>query len=741
LLSLQELIAPIAFNIYSILAFAIFLIPIFVFLILLFFGHKLKHADWFATILMFISFFVSFYLFYQVWFLNQEIHARFDWINLTTTYLLNTSSNIKFTLGIHVDKIAALMLVIVTFISALVHLYSQEYMKGDKQYVRYFAYLNTFTASMLGIVLSDNLFSIFIFWELVGLTSYLLIGFYYQKNAAVRASKKAFLINRIGDLGFLIGLMILWSLCGTLDLNALHSLLNGASFSDGNWVVSYYSKDTINSLYIIITNTFPIGWLTVAGIGIFCGCIGKSAQFPLQIWLPDAMEGPTPVSALIHAATMVAAGVFLLARVFFLLDGDSSTFIVIIGCISAFGGAYAAISQYDIKKILAYSTISQLGYMVMGMGASAYRASLFHLITHAFFKAGLFLCAGAVIHAMHHVKLQLEKQGTVLDFDTQNVNLMGGLKKVMPKTFILYVILSWAAMGLPLSSGFLSKDSLLVSIWAWAEVKSLYGNSFYYIIPIVAYITAFITAFYMGRQMFIVFTGELKLDKIYSEAKGAIKHIHDPGLKMLIPLTMLALLSIGFVFSINPFSVEDTWVMKFLEEETKFSSINIGVYYEELYPVIEKHHFSAMIISIIVSFSGLFLSYIKYGKKESIMNASLSPNSSRVAAKLSRNNFYLDYFYQRVGVRIVVNIANVFAWFDKNIIDKLVNYFGVLNVVIAHMIAWFDLNIIDGVVHLFVYIAQKVGGLTRSFQSGKIQSYFAFVITAILLFFTFLLFN
>jgi NADH-quinone oxidoreductase subunit L len=714
------------------LAVVIFLLPISTFLLLLFFGHKLKLADWYATAVMALCFGISIYIFKSIWWGNAA-HARVDWVCLSP--IANGTLPIKLTLGVSIDKIAALMLVVVTFISTLVHVYSQEYMKGDKQYVRYFAYLNTFTASMLGIVVSDNLFAIFVFWELVGLTSYLLIGFWYQKNSAIRASKKAFLINRIGDLGFLVGLMIIWSQFGTLDLEALRHLFNSSSVIDGQWIIQYHAN------HILVTKSISTIWITVAGIGVFCGCIGKSAQFPLQIWLPDAMEGPTPVSALIHAATMVAAGVFLLARVFFMLDVNASTFITIIGCTSAFAGAYAAISQYDIKKILAYSTISQLGYMVMGMGVGAYNASLFHLITHAFFKAGLFLCAGAVIHVMHHVQHQLAHQGAAIDFDTQNVHLMGGLRKAMPITFLFYLVLSVSAMGLPLSSGFLSKDAILLGVWAWAEVMSQHGNVLYYIVPIAAFLTALITAFYMGRQLFLVFLGEFRLEKVYSEAKGAMKHIHDPGWKMLLPLMLLALLSLGVVFSPNPFAAGDAWLMKALVTPTKFFAIDHVHFQNQLHLASEHHHTSALLWSILVASVGLFLSYLKYGRKDANKLSDVGLHPYGIVQKLSTNNFYLDRFYQRVGVTSLVWIANVVSWIDQKIIDRAVNLFAVAHVVFANIVSWFDMAVVDGSVGALVYLSARIGGITRSFQTGKIQSYFAFVIGSLLLFVILVLIN
>ena len=286
---------------------------------------------------------------------------------------------------------------------------------------------------MIGIIFSSNLIMLFIFWELVGLSSYLLIGFWYEKDSAIKANKKAFLTNRIGDAGFMIGILILYTYTGNLDFD---------------YLIQWFNSE----------NSIPSSWTFVLGLGLFFGCVGKSAQFPLQVWLPDAMEGPTPVSALIHAATMVAAGIYLIARVFFILSDDVLLFIAYTGAITAFMGAIAACTQSDIKKVLAFSTISQLGYMVLALGVGAFDAALFHLVTHAFFKACLFLGSGSIIHSLHHLEHETDTH-----FDPQNMLLMGGLRKKMPLTFITYCIATAALVGVPLFSGFLSKDAILLA--------------------------------------------------------------------------------------------------------------------------------------------------------------------------------------------------------------------------------------------------------------------------------------
>ena len=373
-----------------------------------------------STAIVGIATVISCFLFMRIWPDRVENYG-FTWIDLP-------GLDLAFSLSFWLNNIAVLLLCIVTFVSFLVHLYSLEYMKGEKGFARYYSFLGLFTLSMVGIVLADSLLTIFIFWELVGFSSYLLIGFWYNKESAAKASLKAFLVNRIGDAGFLIALMIIWSKAGTFNLIELKTILSISQ---------------------------PDVWWTIAGFGVLSGVIGKSAQFPLQIWLPDAMEGPTPVSALIHAATMVAAGIYLLARIYVLFDPVVLDVIAVIGALTAFMGAVAALTQTDIKRVLAFSTISQLGYMVLGMGVGAYGAALFHLTTHAFFKACLFLSAGAIIHALH----EAQKDGN--HFDAQDMRFMGGLRKKMPITFAAFSISALALAGVPFFSGFLSKDAIL----------------------------------------------------------------------------------------------------------------------------------------------------------------------------------------------------------------------------------------------------------------------------------------
>ena len=462
-------------------------------------------ASWFTISLTGLN------LIFSVILLSQTLHVKDNHL----IYNWFTLDGKDYQFGFLFDSLTLMMLVLVNFIALLVEIFSLEYMEDDPDLYRYFGFLSLFIFSMLGIVLTDNLFVMYGFWELVGLSSYLLIGFWYKKPEAVQASKKAFLMNRIGDVGFLIGIFAVY-------------------FYNG------YSTD----LTTIADYQLPTAYCLL----LFCGCIAKSAQFPLHTWLPDAMEGPTPVSALIHAATMVVAGIYLLIRISSMFTIDALAMVAVIGAITMILGSIYAIFQTDIKKTLAYSTVSQLGLMVVGLGSEA---STFHLLTHAFFKAGLFLCAGAIIHALHH---------TGKDFDAQDMRLMGGLRKKMPFTFICYLVCSMALMGLPLFSGFLSKDAIL-SLW-FLYVDDTDKNIFAIIIIVSICLGIILTAFYMTRQVWMIFFGEFRNEKIN------IEFIHEGSWKMKLPIGLLAILSIGFVFSLNPLSIEHGWFGNFIG--TKF---------------------------------------------------------------------------------------------------------------------------------------------------------------------------
>ncbi|NMB80949.1 MAG: NADH-quinone oxidoreductase subunit L, partial [Ignavibacteria bacterium] len=402
-------------SVLSTLSLIILFLPLLGFTVVLLLGKRFPKLYLFEVAILTIAFLLSVFVMYAklAYYLNIDIISSFNWITLGAAPLTGV---LNIELGIKLDNVTVIMLFVVNLISMLVHIFSIEYMHGDQRYTRYFANLGLFTFSMLGIVLTHNLLMMYIFWELVGLSSYLLIGHWYEKKSAADAAKKAFIVNRIGDIGMFIGILILFTHYKTFTFDTIFSQI-----SQGN--IPFNSE----------------AWLTAAGILVFMGAVGKSAQFPLHVWLPDAMEGPTPVSALIHAATMVAAGVYLVTRIFVMLTADAMLVIAVVGAFTSLVAATIALTQNDIKKVLAYSTVSQLGYMIMSLGVGAYVFAFFHLVTHAFFKACLFLGSGSVIHAMHH---------------EQDIRNMGGLRKKLPLTYATFLISTIAISGIPLTSGF-----------------------------------------------------------------------------------------------------------------------------------------------------------------------------------------------------------------------------------------------------------------------------------------------
>ncbi|MEQ9298188.1 MAG: NADH-quinone oxidoreductase subunit L [Cyclobacteriaceae bacterium] len=599
------------------------------------------------------------------------------------------------TFGFSFDWLSRIIAALVTFVSLLVHVYSVGYMRHDTGINRYFAFLGLFTFSMLGIVLSQSLLMVFFFWELVGFTSYLLIGFWYQKASANQAAKKAFIVNRIGDLGFLAGIALLWGWLGTMNLDELQSIFAVAQYDNGYWLLGITE----------LSNLALIG----TALALFCGVIGKSAQFPLQVWLPDAMEGPTPVSALIHAATMVAAGVFLLARIFFIFPVEALTVVAIIGAITALIGAIAALTQTDIKKVLAFSTISQLGYMVLAMGVGAWFAALFHMITHAFFKAALFLSSGSVIHSMHEWE---EKSGQHID--PQDMRYMGGLRKQMPVTFYSYLIAMLSLAGLPFFSGFLSKDAIIVEAWAWASNLSGAGISVFHLIPIIALLTAFLTAFYMGRQLFLVFFGKRRLP--ISE----VKPIEVEGW-MKWPTAILSLLSLGFFYSLNPLDGEATWLNDLLKAPASLVSSTTTMDTHSL-------HLIMAAVTVFLAVAGIAVAYKKYTDKTPTAADQLSP-----IGKFSYHQLYFNRAYHSAFVQPFTKLSSFIARFDHAIIDGLVNLLGVMGVVLSQLLGWIDRYIVDGIVNSSAWLSGRFGQVTRGIQGGNAQSYLLWGVVGILL--------
>jgi len=470
----------------AILALSIFLIPLITFGVMALFHNRIpRHGDWLATGALGVCLALACGVAVQAWFSPSVLLANwnFEWLPMTMGSALQG--------GLMVDRLTAAMLVVVTLVSFLVHLFSTKYMEGDIRFGRYYCGLLLFTTSMLGLVLANNMLFLFVAWELVGLSSYLLIGHWYEKKSASDAAIKAFITTRVGDVGMFIGLMICYWKVGSLQYADIFAAVANGTLS-GNWQ-------------------------TIAGLGIFLGAMGKSAQFPLHVWLPDAMEGPTPVSALIHAATMVAAGVYLVGRVLPIFDERTLLFIAYTGGITAIFSATIALVKDDIKKVLAYSTVSQLGYMIMALGVGGYVSGLFHLTTHAFFKAGLFLGSGAVIHAMHH---------------EQSLSKYGGLAKKMPITAVCYLLATLALCGVPPFSGFWSKDQILGDALGFAMVTGKH-----WFLPVAGFTTAFLTAFYMFRQYFLTFTGKPR-------ASHAYDHAHEVKWQMWLPLAVLGSLAL-----------------------------------------------------------------------------------------------------------------------------------------------------------------------------------------------------
>ena len=587
------------------------LIPLVVFLLLGIFNQRIKPAisGYIGVFGLLVSTILSCYAAYQYFFVHGKVNGVYQTF-VEKTVWMNFSDTLHIDMGILIDPISVMMLVVVSTVSLMVHIYSRGYMKGDDGYTKFFAFLSLFSFSMYGLVLATNLFQIYIFWELVGVSSYLLIGYYYTKESAVAAAKKAFIVTRFADLGFLIGILIMGYYTGTYDFETLND-------PEGNAILNWAS-----------TSFMGLSVLTWGLILIFIGGAGKSAMFPLHIWLPDAMEGPTPVSALIHAATMVVAGVFLVARLFpmyyFIEDGFALNIVAFVGAFSALFAAIIAITQTDIKRVLAFSTMSQLGYMMLALGVSGYdgheglgyMASMFHLFTHAMFKALLFLGAGSVIHAVH----------------SNYLKDMGGLRKYMPITNITFLIAALAISGVPPFAGFFSKDEILVAVYE--HNKLLY---------FVGVFVAGLTAFYMFRIYFGIFWRK--------ETKYEHKP-HESPISMTFPLLFLALMSIlgGFI----PFS-------DFVTADKAGFEAHLN------YPLAA--------VAVVVGLIGIVLAWVFY-KKESDLADRLA-NFFGPLYQWTSDKFYFDAIYLFITKKILFKrVAAPIAWFDRNIVDGTMNLIG-----------------------------------------------------------------
>lgn len=567
---------------------------------------------------------------------NNIIAFKYTWLKF--------SDSVSIDMGLYLDPISMMMIVVVTLVSLMVHIYSLGYMKGEERYSTYYSYLGLFTFSMLGLVLSSNIFQIYMLWELVGVSSFLLIGFYYDKPSAVAASKKAFIVTRFADLGFLIGILVLSYASGTLDFNTMIATLTSPESSQ--------LKSAVSSTFL------GVSVVTWGGLLVFMGGAGKSAMFPLHIWLPDAMEGPTPVSALIHAATMVVAGVYLVARLFPIFAITTPVVLEVVGWVGAVSAVIAAIiacTQTDIKRVLAYSTMSQIGFMMFALGVSkyggeaglGYTASMFHLFTHAMFKALLFLGAGAVIHYVH----------------SNEMKDMGGLRKSMPVTHITFLIACLAIAGFPLLAGFFSKEEILLA--AYHNNPAIYW---------IALFTSGLTAFYMFRLYFSIFW-----NKPY-EAHGG--HHKEGPFVMMLPLIVLAIGAAGAGY------------------------IPFGKYVTSDGAPLESHvDISFSILPVALGLVGIAAAWIMYKKQNSLPEKMAASFSSLY--KAAYHKFYIDEIYLFITKKVLFNlVGRPAAWFDRNVVDGLVNFTG----------------------NTTQFVSEKI----KKWQSGKVQQYAIYFLAAII---------
>ena len=581
-----------------------------------------------------------------------------------------TFGNETLWLGLLLDPLSAGMAAMVSFVTLLIFIYSVGYMKEDRNFTRFFTFLSLFSGAMLGVVLSNSLLLTFICWELVGLASYLLIGFWFHKPEAAAAAKKAFLTTRVGDMGFLIGMFWLYKAAGTLLFYD-----NGAGCLE-QAALATMAKTMVGGMALS----------NVIAILIFCGAAGKSGQFPLHVWLPDAMEGPTPVSALIHAATMVAAGVFLVARVFpiFTATGAHSVSLLVVACIGAFTALFAAliaVAQTDIKRILAYSTVSQLGFMMLALGVGSVGAAMLHLIAHAFFKALLFLGAGSVIHGVH---------------EEQDIRKMGGLSRSMPLTFLTYSIGMLALAGFPVFfSGFWSKDAILHAAHAWPVSQ----------IPfLMAAAAAFLTVFYMTRQMTYVFFGSYR---------GHAQPHESPNV-MTIPLTILAAAAVLFSIPATP---AWPWFEDFLSNSGEHVTFHLPALWEPGFLHI------ALLSTIIVA-CGLAFGWLIYGRRPL---SATEPDPLEAACaplyKALANRLYVDEFYNATVVRALAAFGVLSAWVDRWILQGAVKAATGLSFFISSLSDGMDRFLINFGFDSSCNALREYGGGIASCEGGRVQGY------------------
>ena len=637
------------------------LFPLIGFLINGLFGKKIKNEaviGGIGTLMIFLSFLVSCGILMQMIGLppEQRVFEKvlFPWIH---------SGNFKADMAFLVDPLSVIMIMVVTGVGSLIHLYSIGYMHGEEGFYRFFAYLNLFCMSMLLLVLGSNMLVMFIGWEGVGLCSYLLIGYYFHKKSAGDAAKKAFVMNRVGDFGFLIGLFTLYW-----------------------WFGSNHNIWTVNFMEIkAASHLLPYGGVvTVATLCFFVGATGKSAQIPLFTWLPDAMEGPTPVSALIHAATMVTAGVYMIGRMSFVFikSPDTMMVIAVVGAATAIFAATIGTAQNDIKRVLAYSTVSQLGFMFLAMGVGAFGAGIFHLMTHAFFKACLFLGSGSVIHSMHHALHKIHAHD-----DAQDMRNMGGLRKAMPITFITFLVSTIAIAGIPGFSGFFSKDEIL-----WQAFANPYHGNLNIVLWATGAIAACFTAFYMFRLVFMTFFGECRINP---KAKS---YLHESPLVITIPLMVLgALAAVGGYLGMPKIlgmlpNYFEHWLDPVFELSTEYGS----KYASHAGHPSHALEFGLMGLSVVIALVGIGIAFTMYVKNTELPGKFVAtfPTLHRAVY----NKWYIDEIYDYLFVNPCKALGQ-FLWKS------------------------FDVLIVDGVVNGVANTVMGLSGVFRYMQSGYIYNY------------------
>ena len=644
------------------------LLPFLGFWVLVFFGRRIGEpkAGIFSSGLMITSALIALVSAVQ-WIAMDHAGAAGLFVPIPWVYIGGQLINV----GIRVDSLTIVMNVMVTVVASVIFVYSIGYMRGDKRFSRFFTYLNLFGFSMLGLVLAASLVGLYIFWELVGICSYFLIGFWFEKQSASDAAKKAFVVNRVGDFLFVVGIAVVLAVTGSVTLESIFHHIRQGAFADHTTL------------------------LTFAGICLFCGAVGKSAQFPLHVWLPDAMEGPTPVSALIHAATMVAAGVYLVARIFPMLTPDALLVVAYIGAVTLFGSALIAIVMTDIKRVLAYSTISQLGYMILSLGVGGWVAGLFHLITHACFKALLFMGSGSVIHGCG---------------GEQDIRKMGNLHRKMPITSITFLIATMAISGVPLLSGAYSKDAMLASMLSFAWEHETHW--LLYVLPAVA---AAITAFYMMRLYLLTFHTSARDENIY-------RHAHESPKVMWIPMAVLAALTIGigwfgqmpqrtsmgegqYAYSRGRglegiiADAQPRWAISWQMNETAAPFHGAGADAARAEPQqIREHnsfHIAAIIIATTATALGFLLAYLMYSL--GLVSAEKAAARFQTMYRLFNNKFYVDEIYRAVFVAGGMKFAAFGRWCDRTVLDGMVN--GTAGMTVA------------------------IGNIARKGQTGRIRDY------------------